>query len=93
MSGVEGGDAYSNLIDVFSMEKKEVNVMDKEDNNMNMLTHIFSFKLVLAFALVAFLGAVPKSADARRKLVTCPCPFATLYAVSIGQAKSLGQTN
>jgi hypothetical protein len=57
---------------------------------MNTLRHIFSFKLVVVFALVAFLGAVPKAADAR---LSCPCPFATLYKASVKQAKSLGETN
>ena len=57
-----------------------------------MLRHIFSFKLVIVFALVAFLGALPKVPDALA-LVTCPCPYTTLYKVSIAQAKSIGFTN
>ena len=60
---------------------------------MNMLRHIFSFKLVVVCALVALLGAVPKLADARRIRSKCPCRFATLYETSIAQAKTFGLTN
>jgi hypothetical protein len=57
---------------------------------MNMLRHIFSFKFIIVFALIAFLGAVPKPADA---MVKCPCPFAALYKASIAQAKGFGLSN
>ena len=57
-----------------------------------MLRHIFSFKLVIVFALVAFLGALPKVPDALA-LVTCPCPFILMYKASIAQAKGVGETN
>src|SRR3972149_2613325 len=59
---------------------------------INMLRHIFSFKLVIVFALVAFLGALPKVPDALA-LVTCPCPFSLMYKASIAQAKGVGETN
>jgi hypothetical protein len=59
---------------------------------MNMLRHIFSVKLVIVFALVAFLGAVLDHPDARA-LTKCPCTFIALYNASIFQAKSIGLTN
>ena len=62
----------------------------KED--INMLRHIFSFKLVIFFALVAFLGAVLDPPDARA-LTKCPCPFTLMYKASIAQAKGVGLTN
>lgn len=57
-----------------------------------MLRHIFSLKLVVLFALVAFLGSVSKPADARHR-VKYPCPFTVLYATSKTQARLLGYTN
>ena len=57
-----------------------------------MLRHIFSFKLVIFFALVAFLGAVLDPPDARA-LTKCPCPFTLMYKASIAQAKGVGLTN
>ena len=59
---------------------------------MNMLRHIFSFKLVIVFALVAFLGALPKVPDALA-LVTCPCPYTLIYKASVAYAHSVGFTN
>src|SRR3972149_10831400 len=67
----------------------------KEDTNMNMLRHIFSFKLVIVFALVGFIGVVRGE---HRNLefrfpVPCPCPFTLLYKASIAQASSIGLPN
>ena len=59
---------------------------------MNISRYIFSFKLVIVFALVTFLGAVPKPADAGHR-VKCPCSFTKVYAASVAQARALGVSN
>jgi hypothetical protein len=53
---------------------------------MSKLRHIFSFKLVLVFAVVTFLGAAPKPADAGGR-AKCPCLFAASYASTTLQDK------
>jgi hypothetical protein len=58
---------------------------------MNMLRHIFSFKLVIVFSLVVFLSPVPKPADAR--IVECPCKYTEVYNASLAQARALGLNN
>ena len=59
---------------------------------MNMLRHIFSFKLVIVFVLLTFLGAVPGPAGAFNR-AKCPCPFTLLYKTSLVQANRLGLDN
>ena len=41
---------------MFSLQARTKGNQIKEDSNMNMSRHIFSFKSVIFFALVAFLG-------------------------------------
>lgn len=59
---------------------------------MSIFRPIFTIKVVVVLALVAFLSTVPKPADARIR-VKCPCTFAIVYAASIAQAKNLGLSN
>jgi len=56
---------------------------------MNMTRYIFSFKLVIFFALLSPLVAGAPNSSAG---VKCPCPFKLMHDAAIAQAAALGLT-